>query len=85
MKYIAEDGKVFETEEKCLEYEHSLEDKKKQKIADYDKLQELYDKYKKAEAEYEKFRSEFVEKYQTPVIVPRSAGKLMAFLEDLLD
>lgn len=81
MKYIAEDGKVFETEEKCLEYEHSLEDKKNQKIVDYDKLQELYDKYVQAKVEYEKFRDEFVKKYQTPVI----ADKIVAFLDGLFD
>lgn len=85
MKYIAEDGKIFENEQKCLEYEHSLEDKKKQSVVDCDKLDELYNKYEKAKAEYEKFRDYFVKTYQTPVIVPRGCDKLITFLEGMFD
>lgn len=74
MRYISEDGKVFNTEEECLEHENEtrneearkkeeLEQKKKVRKARYAELVELEAKIAEYTSKYNALQKEYLETY----------------------
>lgn len=73
MKYVSDDGKVFNTEQECCKYEQKIEDNrlKKEKL-EMERLDRLNDIDKKYE-ELQKLISEYEKDYgvrQRPYIAP---------------
>lgn len=73
MKYVSDDGKVFNTEQECCKYEQKIEDNrlKKEKL-EMERLDRLNDIDKKYE-ELQKLISEYEKDYgvrQRPYVVP---------------
>ena len=63
MKYLAYDGKVFDNECACLEYEHKLNEDEKEKALAMARLKELEEKLKGAEKLYKEGLQEYYDKY----------------------
>lgn len=63
MKYLAYDGKVFDNQDQCKEYEHRLHEKAYEKEKDYEELLTLRDEYKAAQKRYYDAREAYVERY----------------------
>lgn len=63
MKYMAEDGRVFEDKNQCMAHEELLKHRETQKEKDYKELQKLEKEYLKAKEAYKKAEEAFVEKY----------------------
>lgn len=63
MKYLAYDGKVFDNQDQCKEYEHRLHEKDDEKEMDYEELLTLRDEYKAAQKRFYDAREAYIEKY----------------------
>lgn len=63
MKYMAEDGRVFDDKNQCMMHEERIKQRETQKEKDYKELQKLEKEYLKAKEAYKKAEDAFVEKY----------------------
>lgn len=63
MKYLANDGKVFDDECACMEYEHKLEAELNKKVEALERINALKDDYLRAKDEYltalQKYQKEY--------------------------
>ena len=64
MKYVAEDGKVFNDPDQCKEYEHRLHEKDDEQEKDYAELMTLRDAYHAAQGKYEEALNAYTKKYK---------------------
>lgn len=67
MKYLAYDGKVFDNQEQCTEYENSLNQQAGERERDYHDLMVLRDDYMSAKKKYEAAMEAYYEKYESTV------------------
>ena len=65
MKYLANDGKVFDNECECMEHEHKLGEEAKSKLVAIAELHELEKKFKEAEKAYKRGLQEYYDKYES--------------------
>lgn len=70
MKYLAYDGKVFDNQDQCKEYEHRLHEKDDEHERDYEELMTLRDAYKDVQKKYEEALRAYSEKYEDPRVCP---------------
>lgn len=73
MRYISDDGKVFNTERQCCEYEHKIEQervrKEKLEIERQNRLDSINKKYEDLQKEISEYRKDYgtmLEGYFTP-------------------
>ena len=65
MRYLAKDGKLFDDEVECSQYENQLDEASKQKDRDYQKLIELQNAAEDAQSKYQQALDEYTKKYRT--------------------
>lgn len=73
MKYISDDGKVFNTEQECYEYEQHIEDQKEKRKRLEEERQDKLNTINKKYGELQNLLSEYEKDYgvkQRPYIAP---------------
>lgn len=63
MKYIAKDGRIFDNECRCMEYERELDTKLDEKEKDLEELKALELEYHNAKKKYEDAKEAYELKY----------------------
>lgn len=63
MKYIAKDGRIFDTERRCMEYERELDAKLDEREKDLEELKALELEYHNAKKRYEDAKEAYELKY----------------------
>lgn len=64
MRYIADDGKIFNTEHECTSHEQKLKKEADQRDIDYARLKKKQNKYREALKDFCDEADAFREKYQ---------------------
>ena len=83
MKYISDDGKIFETEEECCEHEQSVQEELTEKQKDWAEVEKKHKAYEEARDEFSTAMRAFERKY--PVRSQYSWRKMEELLKEVFD
>ena len=75
MKYVANDGEIFESEDKCLEHENKLEEKAKVEKLKNEEKNKRWEEVINAKENYIKLYEQYATDYPN---YPRTCRKLIA-------
>ncbi len=81
MRYISDDGKVFNTEQECLEHEQKIEqervEREKWKAEKQSKLEEIYSKELEIQTLIREFEKKYCKKAKVHFKTPADLVKLL--------